>query len=80
MIIERNKNKNWYELTSNVFIYLVGFSNKTITIWSNKKNGGTKYQLMVWKDDSGVCFKFGKKYGFGSCWETMLPIQKTGFI
>ena len=73
---KRNKRKNWYEL-SNVFIHIVRFSDKTITLWTNRKQGGTKYQLMIWKYESGVCFKFGKEYGLGSCWETILPKQNT---
>lgn len=76
---KRNKRKNWYEL-SNVFIHIVRFSDKTITLWNNRKQGGTKYQLMIWKDGSGVCFKFGKTYGLGSCWETILPKQNTGLV
>jgi hypothetical protein len=76
---KRYKRKNWYTL-SNVFIYIVRFSDKTITLWNNRKHGGTKYQLMIWKDVSGVCFKFGKEYGLGSCWETLLPKQKTGLV
>lgn len=76
---KRNKRKNWYEL-SNVFIHIVRFSDKTITLWANRKQGGTKYQLMIWKDESGVCFKFGKEYGLGSCWENILPKQKTGLV
>lgn len=76
---KRNKRKNWYEL-SNVFIHIVRFSDKTITLWTNRKQGGTKYQLIIWKDESGVCFKFGKTYGLGSCWETILPKQKTVIV
>ncbi len=69
------KRKNWYEL-NNIFTYIVNFSDKQITLWSNKKNGGTKYQLLIWKDNDEVCFKFGKTYGLGSCWETIFPNNK----
>ena len=76
---KEKEHKNWYKL-SNVFIYFVRFSDKQITLWTNKKRGGTKYQLLTWKDESGVCFKFGKTYGLGSCWETILPKQKTVIV
>lgn len=71
--------KNWYKL-SNVFINFVRFNDKQITLWANRKRGGTKYQLLIWKDESGVCFKFGKTYGLGSCWENILPKQNTGIV
>lgn len=76
---KRKECKNWYNL-SNVFIHFVRFSYKTITLWSNRKLGRTKYQLLIWKDESGVCFKFGKTYGGESCWETILPKQNTKLI
>jgi len=78
-MIKRDKRKNWYAL-SNVFIHIVRFSDKTLTLWTTRKHGGTKYQLMIWKDESGVCFKSGKEYGLGSCWETILPKQNTEII
>jgi len=76
---KKKERKNGYTL-SNVFIHFVRFSDKQITLWDNKKRGGTKYQLLIWKDESGVCFKFGKTYGLGSCWETILPKQNTGLV
>lgn len=76
---KEKERKNWYKL-SNVFIHFVRFSDREITLWTNRKQGGTKYQLLIWKDESGVCFKFGKTYGLGSCWETILPKQKTGLV
>ena len=76
---KEKEHKNWYKL-SNVFIHFVRFSDKQITLWTNRKRGGTKYQLLIWKDESGVCFKFGKAYGLGSCWENILPKQNTGIV
>lgn len=52
-------------------------TDKEIVIWKNKKNGGTKYIIMIWQDDSITHFKFGKQYGFGSCFETILPNYKS---
>jgi hypothetical protein len=54
-------------------LFSVVFSGFTVTIWKNKNNGETKYQLMFWRDSSGVCFKYCKEYGFGSCGETIAP-------
>lgn len=76
---KKKEHKNWYKL-SNFFIHFVRFSDKEITLCSNRKQGGTKYQLLIWKDESGVCFKFGKTYGLSSCWETILPKQNNGLI
>jgi hypothetical protein len=75
-INKKKERRNWYKL-SNVFINIIRFNNKQITLWTNIKQDYTKYQLLIWKDDSGVCFKFGKTYGFNSCWETILPKQKS---
>lgn len=72
---KEKERRNWYKL-SNVFINFIRFSDKQIALWTNRKQGGTKYQLLIWRDESGVCFKFGKTYGLGSCWETILPKQK----
>lgn len=44
-----------------------------ITIFKNKKRGSTKYSVLLWRDQSGICFKYGKSYGFDSCWENIFP-------
>ena len=31
-----------------------------------------KYKLLIWRDQSGICFKLGYEYGYG-CWETIFP-------
>jgi hypothetical protein len=72
---KKDKNKNWYTF-SNIFIYFIKFNDIILTLWTNRKNGGTKYQVLIWKNNNEVYFKFGKTYGFSSCWETLLPSQK----
>ncbi len=37
------------------------------------------YKLLVWRDDSGICFKFGREYGFG-CWENIFPKKRPFYI
>lgn len=63
------KNKNWYEF-DNTFTKLINIDSKTITIWNHNS---IKYQLLLWKDGNSFCFKFGKSYGFDSCWDNILP-------
>lgn len=43
----------------------------TITIWKNKKRGNSRYQILIWK--WGI--KYGISYGFGTCWDTILPFN-----
>ena len=58
-------------------IHVVRFSDKTITLFSLGKGVNKKrYQLMIWQDQSGVCFKYGFDYGNGSCWKTLQPKKR----
>jgi hypothetical protein len=32
-------------------------------------------RLLIWRDQSGICFKVGRSYG-GGCWETYVPKKR----
>lgn len=49
---------------------------RIITIFKSKKRGGTRYQILIWRDIGGICIKYGKDYGLGSCWETIWPKKR----
>jgi hypothetical protein len=34
-----------------------------------------EFRVLAWRDQSGICFKFGRAYG-GGCWETYLPKRR----
>lgn len=35
-----------------------------------------RIRILVWRDEDGICFKVGREYGFGSCWETYYPKKR----
>ena len=43
-----------------------------MTLW--KRSRPTRYELLVWRDSGGICWKVGGSYGYG-CWETTLPCR-----
>jgi len=33
-------------------------------------------KILMWRNQSGICWKIGKEYGHGSCWATYLPKKR----
>jgi cephalosporin hydroxylase len=71
-----NRLKQTYSKTKQWFLYIVRFSDKTITIFKYGKKDLKRYQIMIWQDQSGVCFKYGFDYGGCSCWKTLYPQKR----
>lgn len=37
-------------------------------------------RFLLWRDSGGICFKIGKEYGLGSCWENIWPTTRPWYI
>ncbi len=56
---------------------IVMFSDtKEIVLLTTHKSIKTEYKLLLWRDSSGVCFKFLKEYGIGLNSDTILPKKR----
>jgi len=44
-------------------------------IHKDKEYINGEYKFLIWRDQSGICFKCGIEYG-DCCWETIWPKQK----